>query len=67
MVEDIGLQGTLDHGTFDLLDETVSGHTLKHLSTAAAACMALPMLRNPVLFSFSLEHFSPWPVERDRS
>ncbi len=37
-----------DHGTFDLLDETVSGHTLKHLSAAAAAYMALPMLRNPV-------------------
>jgi hypothetical protein len=26
-----------DHGTFDLLGETVSGHTLKHLSAAAAA------------------------------
>jgi hypothetical protein len=26
-----------DHGIFDLLDETVSGHTLKHLSAAAAA------------------------------
>jgi hypothetical protein len=37
-----------DHGIFDLLDETVSGHTLKHLSAAAAAYMALPMLRNPV-------------------
>ncbi len=37
-----------DHGIFDLFDETVSGHTLKHLSAAAAAYMALPMLRNPV-------------------
>lgn len=37
-----------DHGIFDLLDESVSGHTLKHLSAAAAAYMAVSMLRNPV-------------------
>ncbi len=37
-----------DHETFHLLDETVSGHTLKHLSAGAAAYMALPLLRNPV-------------------
>jgi hypothetical protein len=37
-----------DHGTFELLGQTVSGHTLKHLAAAAAAYMALPMLRNQV-------------------
>jgi hypothetical protein len=33
---------------FDLLGGTVSGHSLKHLAAAAAAYMALPMLKNPV-------------------
>ena len=37
-----------DHGIFEILGRTVSGHTLKHLAAAAAAYMALPMLRHPV-------------------
>ena len=37
-----------DQGIFELLGQAVSGHTLKHLSAAAAAYMALPMLQNPV-------------------
>ncbi len=37
-----------DHGIFELSGQAVSGHTLKHLSAAAAAYMALPMLRHPV-------------------
>jgi hypothetical protein len=37
-----------DHALFDLLGGTVSGHSLKHLAAAAAAYMALPMLKNPV-------------------
>ena len=38
-----------DHGIFELLGQNVSGHTLKHLAAAAAAYMALPMLRNPIV------------------
>jgi len=37
-----------DHGIFDLLGGAISGHSLKHLSAAAAAYMALPMLKNPL-------------------
>ena len=37
-----------DHGIFEILGQTVSGHTLKHLAAAAAAYMALPMLQHPV-------------------
>ena len=37
-----------DAGFFELLGQTVSGHSLKHLAAAAAAYMALPMLKHPV-------------------
>ena len=37
-----------DQGVFELLGHGVSGHSLKHLSAAAAAHMALPMLKHPV-------------------
>jgi hypothetical protein len=36
-----------DHGIFELLGQTVSGHSLKHLTAAAAAYLALPMLKHP--------------------
>lgn len=37
-----------DHETFALLGQSVSGHSLKHLAAAAAAYVAVPMLRYPV-------------------
>jgi len=37
-----------DWEIFELLGGSVSGHSLKHLSAAAAAYAALPMLRQPV-------------------
>ena len=37
-----------DHAIFELLGHSISGHSLKHLSAAVAAYMALPMLQHPV-------------------
>ena len=34
-----------DHGTFQILGQAVSGHSLKHLAAAVAAYLALPMLK----------------------
>lgn len=54
LVAMVGLYGLakifefFDHGIFDLFGRIVSGHTFKHLTAAAAAFMALPMLRHPV-------------------
>jgi hypothetical protein len=37
-----------DHALFDFLGGSVSGHTMKHLAAAAAAYMAVPLLKHPV-------------------
>lgn len=37
-----------DQAVFDLLGGGISGHSLKHLAAAAAAYMALPLLKQPV-------------------
>ena len=37
----------LDIRIFDLLGGAVSGHTIKHILTAAAAYLVIPMLRRP--------------------
>ena len=34
-----------DHAIFEILGQTVSGHSLKHLAAAVAAYLALPMLK----------------------
>ena len=51
-----------DQAIFELLGYSVSGHSLKHLSAAAAAYMALPMLKHPV--HGSLLHGGPQSAER---
>ena len=43
-----------DHAIFEILGQTVSGHSLKHLAAAVAAYLALPMLKQGLTTSSSV-------------